>query len=116
MCPSGKVRLVIGGSPYTVLYRVRGTRIMIGTVWHTAQNQVSGSARKFKNRQVPRVPVLRLGPPNHLLGWTTTTHFPVILIPLILGCANSFALRWLTTPPMRLCRHIIVAKTGGVNW
>ena len=31
--------LVIGGSPYTVLYRVRGTRIMIGTIWHAAQTK-----------------------------------------------------------------------------
>ena len=31
--------LVIGGSPYSVLYRVRGTRIMIGTVWHAAQTK-----------------------------------------------------------------------------
>ena len=29
--------LVIGGSPYIVLYRVRGKRITISTVWHTAQ-------------------------------------------------------------------------------
>ncbi len=31
--------LVIGGSPYTVLYRVRGTRIVIGTIWHAAQTK-----------------------------------------------------------------------------
>ena len=31
--------LVIGGSPYSVLYRVRGTRIMISTVWHAAQSK-----------------------------------------------------------------------------
>jgi toxin ParE1/3/4 len=31
--------LVIGGSPYTVLYRVRGARIVIGTIWHTAQTK-----------------------------------------------------------------------------
>jgi plasmid stabilization system protein ParE len=31
--------LVIGGSPYTVLYRVRGTRVIIGTIWHAAQTK-----------------------------------------------------------------------------
>jgi len=31
--------LVIGGSPNTVLYRVRGARIMIGTIWHAAQTK-----------------------------------------------------------------------------
>ena len=31
--------LVIGGSPYAVLYRVRGMRVMIGTIWHAAQTK-----------------------------------------------------------------------------
>jgi len=31
--------LVIGGLPYTVLYRVRGTRIMMGTIWRAAQTK-----------------------------------------------------------------------------
>jgi toxin ParE1/3/4 len=31
--------LVIGGSPYVVLYRVRGTRVTISTIWHGAQRK-----------------------------------------------------------------------------
>ncbi len=35
-----KIReLVIGGSPYIVMYRVRGKRILIGTIWHSAQSR-----------------------------------------------------------------------------
>jgi toxin ParE1/3/4 len=29
--------LVIGGSPYIVLYRVQGARVTITTIWHGAQ-------------------------------------------------------------------------------
>ncbi len=29
--------LVIGGTPYIVLYRVRGKRVTINTIWHGAQ-------------------------------------------------------------------------------
>lgn len=29
--------LMIGGTPYIVLYRVRGKRITISTIWHAAQ-------------------------------------------------------------------------------
>lgn len=29
--------LVIAGTPYVVLYRLRGSRIIISTVWHGAQ-------------------------------------------------------------------------------
>ncbi len=29
--------LIIGGTPYSILYRVRGKRITIGTIWHAAQ-------------------------------------------------------------------------------
>ena len=29
--------LVIGGTPYIVLYRVQGGRVVISTVWHGAQ-------------------------------------------------------------------------------
>lgn len=29
--------LIIGGTPYIVLYRVRGKRIVIRTIWHAAQ-------------------------------------------------------------------------------
>ncbi len=33
----GLRELVIGGTPYVVLYRVRGNRVMISTIWHGAQ-------------------------------------------------------------------------------
>jgi toxin ParE1/3/4 len=29
--------LVIGGTPYMVLYRVQGRRVIISTVWHAAR-------------------------------------------------------------------------------
>jgi toxin ParE1/3/4 len=31
--------LVIGGTPYIVLYRVRGKRIKINTIWHGARRK-----------------------------------------------------------------------------
>lgn len=31
--------LVIGGTPYIVLYRVRGKRVIINTIWHGAQER-----------------------------------------------------------------------------
>ena len=31
--------LVIGGTPYIVLYRVRGQRVTINTIWHGAQRR-----------------------------------------------------------------------------
>ena len=31
--------LVIGGTPYIVLYRVRGNRVSINTIWHAAQRR-----------------------------------------------------------------------------
>ena len=31
--------LVIGGTPYVVLYRVRGRRVIISTIWHGAQRK-----------------------------------------------------------------------------
>lgn len=31
--------LVIGGTPYIVLYRVRGKRVTIHTIWHGAQRK-----------------------------------------------------------------------------
>jgi toxin ParE1/3/4 len=31
--------LVIGGTPYIVLYRVRGNQIRINTIWHGAQEK-----------------------------------------------------------------------------
>jgi len=36
--PHPEIReLVVGGSPYVVLYRVRGKRNFIGNIWHAAQ-------------------------------------------------------------------------------
>jgi plasmid stabilization system protein ParE len=35
----GVRELVIGGTPYTVLYRVQGKRITISTIWHGAQRR-----------------------------------------------------------------------------
>jgi toxin ParE1/3/4 len=32
--------LVIGGTPYLVLYRVQGQRVIISTIWHAAQRRV----------------------------------------------------------------------------
>jgi toxin ParE1/3/4 len=31
--------LIIGGTPYVILYRVRGRRVTINTVWHAAQRK-----------------------------------------------------------------------------
>jgi toxin ParE1/3/4 len=31
--------LVIGSTPYIVLYRVQGERVVIGTIWHGAQRR-----------------------------------------------------------------------------
>ena len=31
--------LIIGGTPYSILYRVRGKRIIISTIWHSAQTK-----------------------------------------------------------------------------
>jgi addiction module RelE/StbE family toxin len=31
--------LVIGGTPYVVIYRVRGRRITLNTIWHGAQRK-----------------------------------------------------------------------------
>ena len=31
--------LVIGGTPYSILYRVRGQRVIISTIWHGAQER-----------------------------------------------------------------------------
>jgi len=36
---SGIRELVIGGTPYVVLYRMRGQRVTINTIWHTAQRK-----------------------------------------------------------------------------
>jgi len=35
----GVRELVIGGTPYIVLYRVRGERVTINTIWHGAQRK-----------------------------------------------------------------------------
>jgi toxin ParE1/3/4 len=31
--------LIIGGTPYVVVYRVRGKRVTISTIWHAAQRK-----------------------------------------------------------------------------
>jgi toxin ParE1/3/4 len=31
--------LIIGGTPYSILYRVRGQSITISTIWHAAQTK-----------------------------------------------------------------------------
>lgn len=36
---AGIRELVIGGTPYTVLYQVRAKRITISTIWHAAQSK-----------------------------------------------------------------------------
>lgn len=33
----GVRELIIGGTPYSILYRVRGNSVTIGTIWHAAQ-------------------------------------------------------------------------------
>jgi toxin ParE1/3/4 len=33
----GVRELVVGGTPYIILYRVRGNQVIISTVWHGAQ-------------------------------------------------------------------------------
>jgi toxin ParE1/3/4 len=35
----GVRELVIGGTPYIVLYRVRGKRVTINTIWHGVQRK-----------------------------------------------------------------------------
>ena len=35
----GLRELVIGGTPYVVIYQVRGNRITINTIWHGAQRK-----------------------------------------------------------------------------
>jgi plasmid stabilization system protein ParE len=35
----GVRELIIGGTPYGVLYRVRGKRVTIQTIWHAAQRE-----------------------------------------------------------------------------
>ena len=35
----GMRELVIGGTPYIVLYRVRGKRVVISTIWHGGQRK-----------------------------------------------------------------------------
>ena len=32
--------LVIGGTPYIVIYRVRAKRVVITTIWHAAQRKI----------------------------------------------------------------------------
>ena len=36
---SGIRELVIGGTPYIILYRVRGKRVIISTIWHAKRRE-----------------------------------------------------------------------------
>jgi toxin ParE1/3/4 len=36
---TGTRELIIGGTPYIVIYRVRGKRVTIVTIWHAAQRK-----------------------------------------------------------------------------
>jgi toxin ParE1/3/4 len=36
---AGIRELVIGGTPYIVLYRVQGQRLIVSTIWHGAQRR-----------------------------------------------------------------------------
>jgi toxin ParE1/3/4 len=36
---AGVRELIVGGTPYVVLYRVRAKRIIIQTIWHAAQRK-----------------------------------------------------------------------------
>lgn len=36
---TGTRELVIGGTPYIVIYRIRGKRVTIVTIWHAAQRE-----------------------------------------------------------------------------
>jgi toxin ParE1/3/4 len=38
---AGLRELVVGGTPYIVLYRVQSNRVIINTVWHSAQQAKS---------------------------------------------------------------------------
>jgi toxin ParE1/3/4 len=40
----GVRELVIGGTPYVILYRLRGDRVIISTIWHTAQKKYTPSS------------------------------------------------------------------------
>jgi len=40
--------LVIGGTPYSILYRVRGQRVIISTIWHSAQEDVAKEKRPIQ--------------------------------------------------------------------
>jgi plasmid stabilization system protein ParE len=35
----GLRELIIGGTPYAILYRVSGNRVIISTIWHSAQTR-----------------------------------------------------------------------------
>jgi plasmid stabilization system protein ParE len=42
---SGIRELVIGSTPNSILYRVRGQRVIISTIWHGAQEKMSTEGR-----------------------------------------------------------------------
>jgi plasmid stabilization system protein ParE len=39
---SGVRELVVGGTPYLIFYRVRGSRLTINTIWHGSQSRPTG--------------------------------------------------------------------------
>lgn len=39
----GVRELVVGGTPYVILYRIRGKRVTISTIWHSAKGKISSS-------------------------------------------------------------------------
>jgi toxin ParE1/3/4 len=36
---AGVRELVVGGTPYVILYRLRGKRVTVSTIWHAAQQK-----------------------------------------------------------------------------
>ena len=38
--------LVVGGTPYIILYSVRGTHITISTIWHSSQTRKNAGRKK----------------------------------------------------------------------
>ncbi len=42
----GVRELIVGGTPYMILYKVLGTRVTISTIWHSAQTRKNTTERK----------------------------------------------------------------------
>ena len=77
--------LVIGGTPYTVLYRVRAGRVMISTIWHGAQRrrptQNAGPQRSQATAESCS-PV-----PNNALETGQPVYYPIIGLDPVTGSA-----------------------------